>query len=286
VNGYGSLTICDTLVTLHVTDLTVGVNSAGIGVATGILVLNGGAVVNATDVERFSLAIGGSGASSALVRLAGNSTLNLGSAAAPADLVIGNNYSSWVYPGGNHVGVLDASNAAASVNLVLDELYVGASSGNGAATGILRWNQSEVIDANLIYFGVGGGATGKLEMSAGDQMVLGSAADPIGFLEIGTQNGVAELDFSLTDPFFTAYLGGLDIGHGWTGAASGLLKLGTGFLAHRPILHGLPGWFGHRPRLDRGGQRAAQTRWQLDTDGGQRRRAGRCHHRPEYRRLV
>jgi Ca2+-binding RTX toxin-like protein len=221
----GSLTICDTLVTLQVTDFTVGVNSAGIGVATGILLLNGGAVVDATEVERFSLAIGASGASAALVRLAGNSTLNLGSAAAPAHLVIGNNYSSWVYPGGNHVGVFDASNAAASVNLVLDGLYVGRSSGYGAATGTLRWNQTEVIDANWIYFGLGGGATGKLEMSAGDQMVLGSAADPIGFLEIGTEGGVAELDFSLTDPFFTAYLDGLDIGQGSTGAASGLLKL-------------------------------------------------------------
>jgi len=225
--GTGALSILNTQVTLHLTDLNVGINAVGSGTANGYLLLNSGAVIDAKDVGRFYVAVGSMGASNGSVRFANNSKLTLGSTDAPADLLIGYNSTRWPDSGGNHVGVFDASNDTATVNLVLDELGVGESNGLGAATGTLRWNQTEAIDANVIYFGYGSGATGNLDVAAGGRLSLGTSADPIGRLAIGTGNGTAHLDFSVTDPFFTAYLGALDIGTGWTGSADGLLKLGS-----------------------------------------------------------
>ena len=90
------------------------------------------------------------------------------------------------HDGANAVGVLDALNPAATVNWHLNELNVGKSAfgiGN-PASGTLRWNQTEAIDANTVYFGRGGGATGVLDVPAGGTLNLGSAADPTGKLRI------------------------------------------------------------------------------------------------------
>ncbi len=165
------------------------------------------------------------------LKLASHSTLNVGTVAAPADLNIGWNYST--YYTASPVGVLDALNPAAIVNWHLDELYVGRSAhGIGIASGTLRWNQTEAIDANTIYFGDGGGVTSVLDVPAGGTLLLGTAADPVGKLYIannatGGAKTVANLDFSLTNPTFTAYLGELGIGLSGRDGAEGTLKLAS-----------------------------------------------------------
>ena len=118
------------------------------------------------------------------------------------------------------------------VNGHLDELYVGRSSWSRHCHGHLRWNQTETIDANAIYFARGGGATGVLDVPTGGTLLLGTAADPVGRLYIadnntGGANTVANLDFSLTNPNLTAYLGELGIGLGAGGGAEGTLKLAS-----------------------------------------------------------
>ena len=71
-----------------------------------------------------------------------------------------------------------------------------------------------------------------LDVPTGGTLQLGTAADSVGKLYIadnntGGANTVANLDFSLTNPTFTAYLGELGIGLGAGGAAEGTLKLAS-----------------------------------------------------------
>ncbi|RDE50707.1 MAG: calcium-binding protein, partial [Candidatus Accumulibacter meliphilus] len=227
----GSLTILNTLVELHLTDLNVGINAAGSGMATGYLLLNSGAVVDATDVGGVSVGAASGGSAYGTVRLAGNSTLNVGTEAALADVNIGYAYNWDATP----TGVLDALDAAATINLHLDGLFVGRSSHSGAvaARGTLRWNQDEVIDANGVYFGHGGGATGVLDVPTGGTLLLGSASDPVGLLDIadnatGGADTTADLDFSVTNPMFAAYIGNeLRIGSAAASSSSGELVLAS-----------------------------------------------------------
>jgi Ca2+-binding RTX toxin-like protein len=227
----GSLTICNTPITLHLSDLNVGINATGSGTANGYLLLNSGALIDATDVGGVSVGAAVGGSAYGAIRLASNSTFNVGTVVAPADINIG-----WTYGDDGaaaSVGVLDALNSAASVNWNLDELLIGRSSGYGTAKGTLRWNQTEAILANGVYFAYGGGTTAVLDVPTGGRLQLGTAADPVGILDIadnfsGGAKASANLDFSLTNPTFTAYVGKeLRIGASLSGAAEGTLKLAS-----------------------------------------------------------
>jgi len=214
--------------------LTLGSGALSVGTASGggakgaLNVASGAALTLGAG----SLALGSSAAgdSEGTLKLGSNSTLNVGSPAAPADLNLGWHYGG----GGQSSGVLDALDPAADVNLDLNALYLGRSNGVGIDTGTLRWNQSEVIHANVIYVGLGGGATGVLDVPAGGTLLLGTAADPIGILDIaqnntgGANKNSNKLDFSLTNPTFTGYIGNeLRIGASGSGDAEGTLKLAS-----------------------------------------------------------
>jgi len=65
------------------------------------------------------------------------------------------------------VGVFDASNAAAAVNLALNELYVGSSAGSGVANGTFLMGSGVTGTANSIGIGLGGGASGLFDVLGG-----------------------------------------------------------------------------------------------------------------------
>ena len=171
--------------------------------------------------------------------LGSNSLLDVGTAAAPAIVSIGSNSDT----GSNVSGELNALESAATVNLQLSDLVVGSSVG-GAATGTLRWNQSEAVRANRVFFGNGRGSTGILDVPAGGSFLLGTAAERIGELNIaydasgssvtGTTTS-ADLDFTVTNPTFEAYIdSGLSIGRKTRAEGSntvvGALTLGSNSL--------------------------------------------------------
>ena len=135
---------------------------------------------------------------------------------------------------GSATGVFDALTKGAALDLHLSELNVGRGSLRGVGTGTLKWNQTEVIGAPDVYFGRGN-ATGILEVPAGGELHLGSAADPIANLRIayndaGAGTATANLDFSATNPTFTAFISGdLSIGRE-TGAADFAASAANGSL--------------------------------------------------------
>ena len=103
-----------------------------------------------------------------------------------------------------------------TISLSLTDLVVGGSVG-GAATGTLRWNSSSPIQANTVYFGRGAGATGILDLGAADSFILGTSSERVGSLRLAyddtnvfaagaTTTTTAELDLSLTNPDFQAFL--------------------------------------------------------------------------------
>ncbi|MCP4966961.1 MAG: hypothetical protein GY926_17235, partial [bacterium] len=164
--------------------------------------------------------------------LAGNSTLNLGTEAAPAALNLGWNQVTSGFSTGNANGVFEALDRDAEVNLHLGDLNVGVGTTQGSAMGTMKWDQTEVIDATNVYFGRGN-STGILEVPAGGEIHFGSGADRVSNFRIayndaggGTAN--ADLDLSLTDPTFTADISDdLSIGRVTSnGAAFGSLTLG------------------------------------------------------------
>jgi Ca2+-binding RTX toxin-like protein len=263
-----ALTVFDTQVNLHLTAFDVGRNDRGSGSATGYLLLNAGAHLDAADVDAVRVAFSNGGAARGALILSGDASLDLGgtvsigrtdsltSGAADGALLLGNNASLRVgtadalasldighnltlgrYGGkGSAVGVLDALQTGADVELHLSHLAVGNSSGAGTADGTLKWNQTEPIDASNVYFGRGGGAVGRLEVPAGGTLNLGTAADPVRALYIaydstGGAQTTANLDFTVTDPDFTAYVGQqLTIGSTVSlenGSADGRLVLGS-----------------------------------------------------------
>jgi hypothetical protein len=112
-------------------------------------------------------------------------------------------------------GTLLADDDGLNVNFQLNDLIVGNSVG-GAATGTLRWNQTEAIQANRVIFGANRGSTGILDVPTGGSFLLGTPSERIGELSIAhdaTTSGVAgtttssDLDFTVTNPTFEAYIG-------------------------------------------------------------------------------
>jgi hypothetical protein len=153
------------------------------------------------------------------------------------------------HSGGSGTGLLDATQG--DVELHLSELNVGRHTGSfGTATGTLRWDQPDPIDATNAYFGRGP-STGILEVPVGGTFKLGTLADPLSLLAIsyndtGTQSGAsgAHLDFTVTDPVFEAFSSNLTIGaktyaDGY-GTANGSLILGSNSNLHVGAL-GSPG---------------------------------------------
>ena len=180
-----------------------------------------------------------SGADSAdgKLTLGSNSTLYVGTSTAPAVVNIGTKRSG----GGDAIGVLDATQGTA--HLYLTEMNVGwKSSSGGTATGTLSWNQDVALHANEVYFGRGKG-TGNLYVPSGGTFLLGTEVDPVSLLAIsyndtiGIDGSNADLDFTVTDPFFEAYIGDdLSIGRvaGWSmsATAEGSMTLGSNSTLH------------------------------------------------------
>jgi hypothetical protein len=115
--------------------------------------------------------------------------------------------------GTSALGTLDALEVNADVDLYLSELNVGRNGGDrGTAIGTLKWNQPNPIYATNVYFGRGP-STGILDVPAGGTFLLGTAVDPIsrfriGYHDVGFAGGTssADLDFTITDPIFEAYV--------------------------------------------------------------------------------
>ena len=207
----------------------IGVNNVVSGTTSAALTID-----NLTIDAYGELSVGrvaARGNASGILTLGSNSTLNHGTVAAPtATLNVGWNESGLF---GNATGVFDASNPAASVSMYLSELNVGRARNVGTTTGTLMWNQTEAIHADTINFGRGS-STGILEVPAGGELHLGTAADPVSNLRIAYNDGNGgtantNLDFTVTNPTFTADIAG-DLSIGRTtaaGNASGSLTLGS-----------------------------------------------------------
>jgi hypothetical protein len=192
------------------------------------LIVSAGTTVTA-NVTNMTVGGSGNGNSTGMFTLADNTTLNVGTAAAPANLNIGW-FAGGGGTGGSATGVFDALVSEATLNLHLNELNVGLGR-NAAATGTLKWNQTEAIDATSVTFGRGN-ATGNLEVPTDGTFLLGTAADRVTTLRVADNDfagtASATLDFSITNPTFAAYVGGeLTVGRSLNGAANGILKLGS-----------------------------------------------------------
>ncbi|TXT24648.1 MAG: hypothetical protein FD134_1432, partial [Gallionellaceae bacterium] len=161
----------------------------------------------------------GGGADGALV-LGGNSVLSVGTAAARANLYVGSNETV----AGTVVGLLDARQGVADIHAA--NFSVGYSTG-GAATGTLRWDRPTVLDVTNMYFGRGVG-TGVLDLAAGGTFLLGSAGSRTSLLAIGYNDSyagsgkaLANLDLSVNDPTFAAYVSNdLSIGRKTVGSSA------------------------------------------------------------------
>ncbi|MCM8597281.1 MAG: hypothetical protein NFW04_01270 [Candidatus Accumulibacter sp.] len=238
-----------TAVIAHVTDLNVGINTAGTGAIAGSLSITGGGILDASDASNLSIgretgaANSASTAADGRLTLASNSTLHLGTADALATLNIGWSQNGNYYGAGNATGVLDVLDSAAVLDLHLSELNVGRGSRAGVGTGTLQWNQSEAIAATDVYFGRGY-STGNLVVPTGGEFYLGTEAAPTRTLSIAyndASNGTAtaDLDFSQTNPTFTAFIADdLSIGRE-TGAANSASTAADGrlTLASNSTLH-------------------------------------------------
>ena len=230
--GRATLAIDDrTAVVAHLTSLSVGANTTGAGAVTGNLLITYGASLDATDADAVLIGSAAGASARGSFSVVGGSTLSVGSASAPANMYVG-----WGYTGDstiNAVGELDALDAAATVNLELNQFVVGYSQfGGGTASGTLRWNQTEVLNANEMTLALGGGASGTIDVPAGGTLQLGTASDPVGLLTIaqnstGGARTAAALDLSVNNPTFAAYLGGLRLGIAAAGEAEGRLELAS-----------------------------------------------------------
>jgi hypothetical protein len=232
----------------------VGVNSSSSnGLNLASLLLDG------SDIEAYvsDLSIGrksnseGYGTANGSLILGSNSNLHVGTVDAPGVMNIGMNqstatsyagYGSYIpASGGDGTGRLDATQGNAELHL--SELNVGQHKGYyGTATGTLRWNQPEAIDADEVYFGRGS-STGILDVPEGGTFRLGTAADSLSLLAIsyndtgdGSGASSAQLDFTVTDPIFDAFVSTLTIGGkmhtGGYGTANGSLILGSNSNLH------------------------------------------------------
>ena len=182
----------------------------------------------------FQNTVGGPGTAEGTLVLGSNSVLNVGTPTSRADLNIGWNDSN--NAASNATGVLDALTGTA--NLRLNAMNIGRSVRGQTATGTLKWNQPNAIDATAIYLSRGAGASGSIETPAGGTLKLGSATTPVGFLRMGwedrglagTANGT--LDLSVFNPTFEAVISNeLTLGRETVstgiGTAEGTLVLGS-----------------------------------------------------------
>ena len=229
-NDTGTLIISGaTAVTANVTELNIGMESSGSDVTKGSLLLTDTAsltaIVGAMSIGRVSSSSGSGIADGSLI-LGSNSLLNVGTSVARANLTLGFNESSMGTSGAT--GILDALESAATVNLHLDELNIGRSLRGQTSTGILRWNQSEVIEATTIYLSRGSGAVGQIETPSGGTLLLGTATEQVSNLRIGWNAsqvaGAASgtLDLAAANPIFEAHIGSdLTLGRTTGGASFG-----------------------------------------------------------------
>lgn len=230
--GGGSVAIGDSA---NLRSLQIGYNNGAGGTNVSSLTIAGPTV----DAWVNSLAVGSNyltdGGADGRLTLGSGAALHAGGTNAVA--TIGYNYAA----GGTATGVLDARQGSADLHVY--ELDVGYNKATtGSATGTLRWDQSGPLEARYVYFGRGTNATGSLDVPAGGTLQLGTTANPIYTLMAGWNTGAgtasANLDFSVTDPTFTAYSnGGFVAGiNDSTGAADGKLVLGD----HSRIYAGTP----------------------------------------------
>jgi hypothetical protein len=237
----GSLLIRNgTTVAANAAAVNVGVQTAGTGDVSGELRIERTASLLALTAE-FSIgrnAVDGDGDAAGSLTLASNSLLDVGTAASPATLNIGWNQASFFGDLSNVTGTFDALDPAATVNLRLSELNVGRGGGQGTATGTLRWNQSEVIDATDVFFGRGN-STGVLDVPSAGTVSFGSASDRLSTLRIAYQDsggGIASanLNLSTANPIFQAFIASdLSIGRNAVdgdGDAAGSLTLASNSL--------------------------------------------------------
>ncbi|MCP4308092.1 MAG: hypothetical protein GY788_25100, partial [bacterium] len=163
-----------------VSTVRVGYNSTGAGTSTTAIDFTATDPVFTADVGEL-LSVGqvtSNGTANGSLALAGNSTLNLGTEAAPAALNLGWNQVTSGFSTGNANGVFEALDRDAEVNLHLGDLNVGVGTTQGSAMGTMKWDQTEVIDATNVYFGRGN-STGILEVPAGGEIHFGSGADRV-----------------------------------------------------------------------------------------------------------
>ena len=164
--------------------------------------------IGVTDNAGSSSIQGGASADGSLT-LGSNSVLQLGSGGAQSSLNIGFNSSPVA---GTATGFFDASNDAASVAIDVAELNVGRGlSGTRFGVGELRWNQTEALLADVVYFGRGTNGTGTLTTLAGETARFGTAADRVQNFRIawndsGTGLAEADIDLSVEDPFLEMHI--------------------------------------------------------------------------------
>jgi len=266
-----NLTIANgTTVVAHVTELNVGVNTAGNGRVTGNLAVTSGASLDASNADELSVGrvtnVYWQGKANGSLLLGTDSTIDLGTAAAPATLNIGWNestgnsgYSQYLNYS-SATGRLDASEGTLTAEL--SELNVGRTAGRGTASGTLIMGDGTTINTVEANIGMGstteGGATGTLDVRGGSlsfagadsslnfgsgsltiadgvDFTVGSAADRLGHLRIGYNvSGVdlANTAIDQTNDRFTAFVADeLSVGRVtnvyWQGKANGSLLLGT-----------------------------------------------------------
>ena len=221
----------------------VGVNTSGGGTLTGSLFINN-LVVDSMVTE---LMIGGKTAANSRAAadgsliLGNDSSLHVGSVDTPGLIKVGyNNASGMQGGGGSGTGLLDATQG--DVDFHLSELSVGYQNGSaGTAMGTLRWDQPDALDVDKVYFGRGA-STGVLDVPEGGSFLLGTSDSPLSLLGISYEgnsvHGVsqADLDFTVTDPIFEAYVQELMIGaktnSSSRGTADGSLALGSNSRLH------------------------------------------------------
>ena len=230
-----SLAFYDTTVTAYVNSIIVGHQREG------SLDVGSGATLSAvTDQCVIGNNTVNDGHGDGTLRLHGGSTTQIGSPEDPAFLTLGYSWKPYAQVAGNTgdaTGTLDASDPNANVTLCLEELNVGWANEREGALGILKWNQSEVLTADTVTFGRGGG-TGVLETPAGGTVRLGSAVDPIGVLRIAYNDSTlgtasAALDLALVGADASIVTNSLSIGevapviNAWNWGADGRLTMGA-----------------------------------------------------------
>lgn len=128
----------------------------------------------------------------------------MGTAATRANVDIGVNFQSL----GSATGLLDATQG--NVKIHADEFNLGYSPFEigGAATGTLRWDSPNTLDANAIYISRGMGS-GILELASGATFISRSSVLALAYNDSGSSTGttLANLDLTVNNPTFSAFVG-------------------------------------------------------------------------------